>query len=168
MRSNKPLEPAFVSRKVRQALIVGGLESLKLSDIKGKREPKPVESDDSGAILKMLSQRGMLRSKDVAEELGLPIEDVRCQLGRLVERKQVVKVGKTYYPAGAIPEDRFDDVILDYLKAHGTISRGEAIKLLRVSPRQVAYYLQKAVEAGNLIKYGYDRYCLPNSNPSKE
>ena len=167
MRSNKPLEIAFVSRKVRQALITGGLESLKLSDIRGKRAPKPAEPDYSGAILEMLSQRGILRSKDIVEDLGLSIEEARNQLNRIVERGQIVKVGKAYYPTGAIPEDSFDDVILDYLKEHGTISRGETIKLLGVMPRQVVYYLQKAVAAGKLIKCGYDRYCTPDNNSSK-
>ena len=167
MRSNKPLEYAFVSRKVREALIGGGIESLKLSDIKGERAPRPKEPDYSGAILKMLSMRGMIRSNDVVEELGLPIEKARDQLSQIVEREQIVKVGKAYYPTGGTPEDSFDEVILDYLKEHGTISRGETIKLLGVMPRQVIYYLQKAVAAGKLLKCGYDRYCTPNSNSSE-
>ena len=167
MRSNKPLEHAFTSRKVRGALIAGGLESLKLSDIKGKRAPRPIETDYSGAILRILSQHGSIQSKDVVEKIGLPIDEARNQLNRIVERGQIVKVGKAYYPIGAIPEDSFDDVILDYLKEHGTISRGETIKLLGVMPRQVAYYLQKAVAAGKLIKCGYDRYCTPDINSSE-
>lgn len=167
MRSNKPLESAFVSRKVREALIAGGLETLKLSDIKGERAPRSIEPDYSGAILKMLSQRGMIRSNDVVEELGLTIEEARDQLSRIVARGQIVKVGKAYYPAGAVREDQFDEMIQDYLKEHGTISRGETIKLLGVMPRQVIYYLQKAVAAGKLIKCGYDRYCTPNVNSSE-
>jgi ATP-dependent DNA helicase RecG len=57
-----------------------------------------------------------------------------------------------------------EQMILQYVQAHGRITRREAAELCQIQPYQALYLLNKLVHAGKLIQKGKGRgafYCLP-------
>jgi predicted HTH transcriptional regulator len=56
--------------------------------------------------------------------------------------------------------EQMEQMVLQYVRAHGRITRHEVMELCRVSDRQATYLLRKLVERGLLAKKGRGRGTL--------
>ncbi|MBN2004571.1 MAG: putative DNA binding domain-containing protein [Anaerolineae bacterium] len=104
---------------------------------------------------------------------GLDSAEVTRQLADLVQQGVLRQHGArrwTFYtlPGETKPEDVTnlegkEQVVLDYVRAHGAITRNECATLLKVKPHQATYLLQTLRERGVLHQQGsrrWTRYVL--------
>jgi ATP-dependent DNA helicase RecG len=129
---------------------------------------------DELLILNALWRERSLMTSQAAALLQKPEPDARAVLERLVERGLVEargeRKGRTYHlsaatyrrlgvPAAYVRRRGFEPIqqeqmILQYVQAHGRITRRETAELCQIGPFQATRLLQKLVKQGKLIAHG--------------
>lgn len=141
-----------------------------------------VEEDQAGhplgldelLLLNRLWQGRRLSVAEAAQAIQKPEIEARGVLERLVERGLVEargeRKGRTYQLSAAtyrrLGEEaayvrlkgferlQMEQMILEYVKAHGRITRREAAELCRIGPYQATRLLKRLVEEGKLVRHG--------------
>ena len=135
-------------------------------------------------VLNALKETPKVSAEVIAESVKLPESVVRTVLERTVdsgmvevfgsERKRRYSLSQSFYSEKgmsvgysankAAEETKFREIILNYVKEKGYISRSNVIELLRVSDNKAYKLLKKLRDEGELIsenKGHYARYILP-------
>ena len=63
----------------------------------------------------------------------------------------------SYVHAKGFESEQMEQMILQYVKAHGKVTRQEAMELCRINENQAAYLLKKLVKSGDLQRVGLGR-----------
>jgi len=139
---------------------------------------------DELLVLNALWRERSVNTAGVARLIQKTEADARAVLERLVEsgllEARGERKGRTYHlsaatyrrlglPAAYVRRRGFESLqqeqmILQYVRAHGRITRREAAELCQIRPYQALYLFNKLVHAGKLIQKGRGRgafYCLP-------
>ena len=155
-RSRRPLDLPRLSRLVRAALIRGGMEEMRLMDL---RRSQNQENSDA-ALLARAAEAGSVSRGEAMVLLGLSRTAAYSRLRRLAEQGRMVRVGGRYYLAGTVvPPQEQPDAIRAYLEQAEFAYRQDIAALLRVRPQQCSVILRRLVEGGVLIQEG-QRYRL--------
>jgi len=129
---------------------------------------------DELLILNALWQERSLTTPQASRLLQKPEPDARAVLERLVEIGLVEargeRKGRTYHlsaatyrrlglPSAYVRRRGFEPIqqeqmVLQYVRAHGRITRREAAELCQISPFQATRLLRKLVEDGKLVAHG--------------
>jgi len=127
-----PFDISYLSRVVRMALIRGGMDGVKLRDLKGEEQ----RSEGGQAILDYAARNGRVNRNEAMALLGESKNVVYHRLRRLTEQGKLVRVGAEYYPAGSVvpPEEHYA-VICAYLEREGGAYRQAPAKLLHTGPQ---------------------------------
>lgn len=155
-RSMQPYDIFGISRAIRTALVRGGSDAT-LQDTLNQQTQ---EAEDS-AILHCVEDHGSITWREAAELFNMEKGQINRRLHRLIQKKQLVRIGTKYYLYGTVvsPEDQYE-VIREYLKASGTAFRKDLADLLKIEARPCGWLLLNLVKQGKLIKTG-QRYSLP-------
>ena len=155
-KTGRAMSDGHLSRMVRHALIRSGMDQLTLGALAKRHH----EGEDSMLLARALEQ-GSLTRREAEELLGVSQRKAWLRLCRLVEQKQLVKVGLRYYHPGAVvpPEEQYP-AIRAYLEKHGGAYRQELAELLRLEPRACSWVLYGLVEQG-LLEMNRQWYTLP-------
>lgn len=161
--SRKPLDQPRISRMVRAVLIRGGMEQVRLRDLRRDEN----REDGDRCILEAVGAQGALSRGAVMKLLGVSTTAAHARLRRLVEEQKLVRIGAKYYLAGtAVPEEQHLDVIQSYLLETGFAYRQDIAKLLGIQPKQCTLVLRRMVKAGELFQTG-QKYYLPQGKERK-
>lgn len=157
--SGSPMDPAYLSRLTRTALIRGGLEDVTLRRLRtfrgGTRE------DQEAQLLHQAEKRGALTRAQAAQLLGVGEKEAYACLRRLAQRGRLVRVGGRYYAPGAVvPPAEQADTVRAYLKEMGFAYRQDLARLLGIGERQCSHVLGQMVKEGVLVMED-KRYSLP-------
>lgn len=159
-RSRRPLDLPRLSRLSRAALIRGGMEQLRLMDL---RRSQNRENSDT-VLLARAAEAGSVSRGEAMALLGVSRTAAYGRLRRLAEQGRMVRVGGRYYLAGTVvPPQEQPAVIRMYLEQEGFAYRQDIAALLRVRPQQCSVILRRLVEGGTLIQEG-QRYRLPQED----
>jgi hypothetical protein len=152
-----PFDVSYLSRVVRMALIRGGMDGVKLRDLKGEEQ----RSEGGQAILDYAARNGSVNRNKAMELLREGKTAVYRRLRRLTEQGKLVRVGAEYYPAGSVvpPEEHYA-AICAYLEREGGAYRQDLAQLLHIGPKQCGWILQNMVEDGRLNR-SKQWYTLP-------
>lgn len=132
---------------------------------------------DGLLILNQLWRERRITTDEVARLIQKGESDARSTLERLVEMGLVEargeKKGRVYHLSAATYRRlgegaayvrvrgfeplQMEQMIMQYVRAHGRITRRDAAALCQISPRQARYLLQKMVEKGKMIRKGKGR-----------
>ena len=63
----------------------------------------------------------------------------------------------SYVHAKGFESEQMEQMILQYVKSHGKVTRQEVMELCRINENQAAYLLKKLVKSGELIPIGMGR-----------
>ncbi|WP_295583202.1 type IV toxin-antitoxin system AbiEi family antitoxin domain-containing protein [uncultured Oscillibacter sp.] len=155
--SQKPVDLPRLSRLTRSALIRGGMEHVRLMDL---RRDEGREAGDT-ALLDRVVEAGAVSRGDAMALLGLSRTAAYARLRRLTEQGKLVRVGGKYYLAGTVvPPEEQPAAILAYLERAGFAYRQDIAALLHVQPKQCTLILKRMVAAGTLVQHG-QKYLLP-------
>ncbi len=150
-RSRKPLDLPRLSRLTRSALIRGGMEGVRLVDV--KRDGQREEGDS--ALESLAREREAITRRDVMERLGLSRTAAYARLRRMTEQGKLVRVGGKYYlPGTVIPPGEQSAAVADYLAEWGFAYRQDIAALLGVQPGQCGVILRRMVEEGEVRRQG--------------
>lgn len=155
-RAGTPLDLPYLSRLVRTALIRGGMEDVKLRDLRrGLRE------DEETALLHHIQRCRSVTKKETAELLGVSEKAAYSRLKALVERRKLTRVGGRYYMAGSVvpPEDHAQ-AVCSYLDDAGFAYRQDIARILKVEDRQCTTILRALVDRGT-VEQKDRKYFLP-------
>lgn len=155
-RAGTPLDLPYLSRLVRTALIRGGMEDVKLRDLRrGLRE------DEETALLRHIQRCRCVTKKETAELLGVSEKAAYNRLKALVERRKLTRVGTRYYIFGSVlpPEDHAAAVCA-YLEEAGFAYRQDIAQVLKVEDRQCTNILRTLVDQGT-VEQKDRKYFLP-------
>lgn len=155
-RAGTPLDLPYLSRLVRTALIRGGMEDVKLRDLRrGLRE------DEETALLHHIQRCRSVTKKETAELLGVSEKAAYSRLKALVERRKLTRVGGRYYIAGSVvpPEDHAQ-AVCSYLDDAGFAYRQDIARILKVEDRQCTTILRALVDRGT-VEQKDRKYFLP-------
>lgn len=155
-KAGTPLDLPYLSRLVRTALIRGGMEDVKLRDLRrGLRE------DEETALLRHIQRRRCVTKKETAELLGVSEKAAYNRLKALVERRKLTRVGTRYYIFGSVlpPEDHAAAVCA-YLEEAGFAYRQDIAQVLKVEDRQCTNILRTLVDQGT-VEQKDRKYFLP-------
>lgn len=155
-RAGTPLDLPYLSRLVRTALIRGGMEDVKLRDLRrGLRE------DEETALLRHIQRCRSVTKKETAELLGVSEKAAYSRLKALVERRKLTRVGGRYYIAGSVvpPEDHAQ-AVCSYLDDAGFAYRQDIARILKVEDRQCTTILRALVDRGT-VEQKDRKYFLP-------
>jgi len=144
-----PFDVSYLSRVVRMALIRGGMEHVKLRDLKREEQ----RSEGGQAILEHAARAGHINRNEAMALLHEGKTAVYRRLRRLTEQGKLVRIGAEYYPAGTVvpPEEQYA-VIRAYLEREGGAYRQDLAALLRIAPQQCGWILQTMVQDGRLCR----------------
>ncbi|WP_261560399.1 ATP-binding protein [Frankia tisae] len=141
---------------------------------KQERQEQPLTLSDLQVVTELL-HHGRLRTDEVAALLQVGEAEARRQLARMVDRGLVeargAGKGRTWHlaavvyrelrePAAYVRVHGFDQaqqeqMVVNYVAAHGQITRGEAANLCSLSPDQASRLLRRlALEDGPLVPNG--------------
>jgi ATP-dependent DNA helicase RecG len=117
---------------------------------------------DAHTIAKLI-QRGETEARSVTESLvesGL-VEARGSGKGRsyILSASVYRELGQSasYVHAKGFESEQMEQMILQYVKAHGRVTRQDVIELCRVNENQAAYLLKKLVKNGELQRIGMGR-----------
>ena len=162
-QSKRPLDLPRLSRLTRAALIRGGMENVRLVDLRRDEN----REDGDAALLERVRRQGAISRGDVMECLGVSRTAAYARLRRMVEQERLVRVGGKYYlPGTVVPPEAQPDAIRTYLEQWGFAYRQDIAALLRVQPKQCTVILKRLVEAGVLRQQG-QRYLLAESHRAR-
>ena len=150
-QSKKPVDMPRLSRLTRAALIRGGMEEVRLVDLKRDE----TREDADAALLALVEEKGAISRGDAIDALDATPTAAYARLRRLVEQERLVRVGGKYYlPGTVVPPEEQSAVILDYLSRWGVAYRQDIAALLRVQPKQCTIILKRMVERGEILQQG--------------
>ena len=148
-RSRKPMEPSYLSKRVRTMLIRGGVEKMMLRDFYSTSEK---DLDKLKILALARSKNGLLRS-DVMEQLNLTGPLAHRRLREMTDRHELVRVCSKYYlPGTVVPPEKQESVIREYLVKHGQATMDDLYYLLKLERRQCSRVLRKLVQEGKLLE----------------
>lgn len=148
-RSRKPMEPSYLSKRVRTMLIRGGVEKMMLRDFYSTSEK---DLDKLKILALARSKNGLLRS-DVMEQLNLTGPLAHRRLREMTDRHELVRVCSKYYlPGTVVPPEEQESVIREYLVKHGQATMDDLYYLLKLERRQCSRVLRKLVQEGKLLE----------------
>jgi len=150
-QSKKPVDMPRLSRLTRAALIRGGMEEVRLVDL--KRDESREDAD--AALLALVEEKGAISRGDAIDALDATPTAAYARLRRLVEQDRLVRVGGKYYlPGTVVPPEEQSAVIKEYLTRWGFAFRQDIAALLRVQPKQCTIILKRMVEQGEILQQG--------------
>ena len=158
-RSGRPYDRTHLSRRVRAALVRGGLDDVTLRDL---RKDSHARSGGENEILAFLRRSRSITRAETAQLLGVSPETAYRRLRQMVERGRLTQVGARYYLKDTVvPPERQEAAVLEYLAREGFAYRQDIARLLRIEPRQCRPVLQRMIAAG-LVAQEQQRYTLNN------
>ena len=148
-RSRRPMDAVYLSKCMRTMLIRGGVEDITFRSIQ-----RTTEVDvEKLKILNLAKAKSGITRGDVMKALGLTSAAAHRRLNDLVRDNELVQVYAKYYlPDTAIPVERQEAVLRDYLQANETGTLDDLAFLLRLEKRQCGRILKRMVEEGILCK----------------
>ena len=140
---------------------------------------------DSLIILSRLHQERRLTTADLAASTQKPESSTRATLEKLLEAGMIEAQGtgrgrsymlgakvykKTGQKAAYVRQAGFDSLqqeqmVLAYIGKHGSIKRGEAMELCRLTGPQAYYLLHRLAQQGKIRKQGERRHALYTREP---
>ncbi len=194
LRTGHP--PPDYSRSTEAAVTVilpggpGDLDFVELIVREENRQGRPFSVEE----LLLLAHLWREREVDTAEAARLIQQNeaaARRILEHLVERGLVEKRGRTrarrYHLSATVYREvgqqaeyvrrrgferlQMEQMILDFVRAHGRITRRDVVDLCRVTPNQATYLLRRLVAQGKLIRAGTGRgtfYAVKNDERNDE
>ena len=164
-RSGRPYDRTHLSRRVRAALVRGGLDNVTLRDL---RKDSRLRTGGESEILTFLRRSRSITRAEAAQLLGIAPETAYRRLRQMVERGRLTQVGARYYLKDTVvPPERQEAAVLEYLAREGFAYRQDIARLLRIEPRQCRPVLQRMIAAG-LVAQDRQRYTLKNNTEKKE
>lgn len=191
LRNGRPVPSYERSTETDVVLVLPGgeanLDFVRLV-VEENQAGRPLGLDEL-LLLNHLWQERHVRTSEAAYLIQKSENEARAVLERLVENGLVEARGegrsRTYHLSAAVYRRlgiqaayvrqrgfepfQQEQMILQYVQAHGRITRREAAELCRISERRATYLLQKLVRRGDLIKQGKGRgvrYILQNEHCS--
>lgn len=162
-QSRKPLDLPRLSRLTRAALIRGGMEQVRLVDLKRDE----AREDEDAAVMALVREKDAISRGDVMDCLQLSRSAAYARLHRLVEQEKLVRVGGKYFLYGTvIPPEEQPEAVLEFLERWGFAYRQDIAALLGVQPKQCTVILKRLAEEGLLRQQG-QKY-LPASTHRRE
>ena len=142
---------------------------------------------DDLLVLNLLWQERSATTEEIAELIQKPSVEARAVLKRLVEAGMVVQRGQTrgriwhlsahtyrrlgdraaYARIRGFDELQQEQLVLNYVQAHGRITRAEAAELCQLGPHQASRLLARMVAVGSLVKRGERRGSYYELAPSR-
>lgn len=145
---------------------------------------------DTLIILSRLREERRLNTADLVPSVQKPEASVRATLERLIEAGMIEAHGsgrgRTYTLSAAlyrhagkeaeyVRQTGFDKIqqeqmVLQYIKTHGSIKRADAIELCRITKDQASKLLKSLSVAGKIVQHGARRgtyYVLNSQNMSE-
>lgn len=163
-RSGRPYDRTHLSRRVRAALVQGGLDDVTLRDL---RKDSHARSGGENEILAFLRRGRSITRAEAAGLLGVSPETAYRRLRQMAERGKLTQVGARYYLKDTVvPPERQEQTVLDYLAREGFAYRQDIARLLRIEPRQCRPVLQRLIAAGRVTQ-DRQRYILNNAEPKE-
>jgi len=157
-RAGKPLEPAYISKTARAALVSAGIRNITLSDL---RSDYIRRTQVEAPVLALTKAQGNVTRADVIKLLDASGMQAYHRLNHMVTAGKLVRVGARYFlPEHTSPPELHTELILDYLRKEGSAVRQDFARLLNILPRQVYPILQKLVLSGAVI-FEDGRYSMP-------
>ncbi len=159
-RAGKPLEAAYISKTARAALVSAGIYNVTLSDLRSEFIRRTQVEEP---VIKLAGERGSVTRSGVIKLLNLSGTQAYARLSHMVASGKLVRVGSRYFlPERAVPPEKHDTLILDYLRREGSAVRQDFARLLNILPRQVYPILQKLVASGKIVFEGGRYYPVKN------
>ena len=159
-QNRRPVDLPRLSRMTRAALIRGGLEQLQLRDLQNKAQQEEADKQ----LLQYAAEHGPMSRSDVCQLLGVSKTAAYNRLDRLLDQKQLVRIGTKYYLSErVVPPEEHSQVIRDYLRQEGFAYRKDIADLLKIDSRQCTPILRRMVQQGQL-HHEKQRYYLPASS----
>jgi len=156
-RSGRPYDRTHLSRRVRAALVRGGLDNVTLRDL---RKDSRLRTGGESEILTFLRRSRSITRAEAAQLLGIAPETAYRRLRQMVERGRLTQVGARYYLKGTVvPPERQEAAVLEYLAREGFAYRQDIARLLKIDPRQCRPILQRMIAAGRITQ-DRQRYTL--------
>ena len=109
---------------------------------------------EARSVLDRLVKRGLLESRGVGKGRVYKLSAATCR--RLGEEGAYVRIN-------GFERSQAEQIILEYVKAHGRITRREVVELCKIGPYQATRLLKRLVEEGKLTRHGMGkgtRYAL--------
>jgi len=155
--SRKPMDSAYLSKRMRTVLIRGGVEDVTIRNIR-----KTTERDvEKMRILSLAESKTGLVRKDVMEALRISASAAHDRLKELVEEKSLVQVYSKYYlPRKVLPLEQQEEAVRAYLQEHQRAMLDDLVLLLHLERRQCTRILNRMTEEGKLRRDG-KYFCLP-------
>lgn len=145
--------------------------------VEERQQARPPTLDEL-LILNHLTLVHRLTTEDAAHVTQKPVLQARARLERLVASGLVEAVGAgrgrswrlsaaTYRSLGkeaayvrqrGVERARKEEMVLQYVRSYGRISRGVAAELCRIPPHQATWLLKELVERGELRRHGQRRW----------
>lgn len=145
-----------LSKEIRTVLIRAGVDAT-LQDLLRDRWKDSREEQ----ILQLAREKKQLTRQDLIRTFHLTTAQANLRLRRLTESGKLVRIGTTYYLAGAVvPPSQQYQVVQDHLQASGVAYRKGLAELLGIGVRQCGWILHKWVREGKLAIRG-QLYTLP-------
>lgn len=139
---------------------------------------RPLRLDEL-LVLNDLWQERRLTTREAAKLIQKSEPEARAVLERLVETGLIeargtgrgrayhlsastyrrLGEGAAYVRAKGFERQQMEQMILDYVRAHGRITRKEAAELCRIGPYQATRLLKRLVELGMLTPHGVGKGC---------
>ena len=158
------MDLARLSKIVQTALIGGGLEHIRLRDVRAAGTQRA----DDRTLLEWTRTHGSITRRDVMTLLDLSDTAASLRLHRLAERQELVPIGKKYYlPGAVVPAEKQWDVIAAYLREAGFAYCQDIAELLHVSKRKTSEILRQMVKDGRLLQFE-KRYYLAKQPEQKQ
>ena len=163
-RSGRPYDRTHLSRRVRAALVRGGLDNVTLRDL---RTDSRLRTGGESEIMAHLRRAHSVTRTEAAHLLGISPEAAGRRLRALAERGRLTQVsGRYYLKDTVVPVEEQEAAVLDYLAQEGFAYRQDIARVLKLEPRRCRPVLQRLIAAG-LICQERQRYIL-NSTEQKE
>ena len=163
-KSQKPMDSAYLSKRMRTVLIRGGVEDVTIRNIR-KTTEKEVEKM---RILTLAEGKTGIVRADVIDGLRLSASAAHDRLKELVEDGALVQVYSKYYlPRMVLPPEQQEDALRNYIREHGKATTDELVELLHLERRQCVRILNRMAEEGKLRREG-KAFLLPETTRAVE
>ena len=158
-KSQKPMDSAYLSKRMRTVLIRGGVEDVTIQNIR-KTTEKEVEKM---RILTLAEGKTGIVRADVIDGLHLSASAAHDRLKELVEDGALVQVYSKYYlPRMVLPPEQQEEALRNYIREHGKATTDELVELLHLERRQCVRILNRMAEEGKLRREGKS-FLLPET-----
>jgi ATP-dependent DNA helicase RecG len=179
LRSGRPAPSYQRSDALSVSLVLPGgeanLDFIRLV-VEQEHAGRPVGVDGL-LLLNALWQERVLSTDEAARLIQKTAAEARAVLGRLVEEGLIEASGETkarvwrlsaavyrrlgqaagYIRQRGIEPLRQEQMVLEYARQHGRVTRADVIELCMISPNQAYEMLRKLVRSGRLVRQGTGR-----------